>query len=299
MDDYDFDYSDDFDSLGPSAGFDYGMNDFDSLGSKLSNAYNTDFGNFGNNYYDDFDSLGGLWNGSSFSQDALSNITGGGYPINNDLSRYLRDIQDENLRGWGAGTTGSEGSITSALQKLFTNPNLLSKGLGALVEGYQNKKNAKTLTNAANSTKIDPFGSQRAQYQQELQNTVQNPYSSAIVKSQVDNLQRQQAIKDAAAGRRSNTLSTAPSMLASQAQIAQNYINQLGTLAGANIAPNSSAYANLISNAANSGTNSYTSPLMYALTSALNPNAASKSNTNTNNNNSNYASSLLSFLFGQ
>ena len=296
MDDYDFDYFDDFDSLGPSAGFDYGMNDFDSLGSNLSNAYNTDFGNFGNNYYDDFDSLGGLWDGSSFSQDALSNITGGGYPTNNDLSGYLRDIQDENLRGWGAGTTGSEGSITSALQKLFTNPNLLGKGISALYEGYQNKKNAKTLNNAANSTTIDPFGSQRAQYQQELQNTVQNPYSSAIVKSQVDNLQRQQAIKDAAAGRRSNTLSTAPSMLASQAQIAQNYINQLGTLAGANIAPNSSAYANLINQASKSDTNGYISPLL----SLLGNTQQSGSNAKTTNSagNSNYTNSLLSFLFG-
>lgn len=296
MDDYDFDYSDDFDSLGPSAGFDYGMNDFDSLGSNLSNAYNTDFGNFGNNYYDDFDSLGGLWNGSSFSQDALSNITGGGYPTNNDLSGYLQNIQDENLRGWGAGTTGSEGSITSALQKLFTNPNLLGKGISALYEGYQNKKNAKTLTNAANSTTIDPFGSQRAQYQQELQNTIQKPYSSAIVKSQVDNLQRQQAIKDAAAGRRSNTLSTAPSMLASQAQIAQNYINQLGTLAGANIAPNSSAYANLINQASKSDTNGYISPLL----SLLGNTQQSGSNAKTTNSagNSNYTNSLLSFLFG-
>jgi len=258
----DFDYSDDFDSLGPSAGFDYGMSDFDSLGPNLSN---TGLWDFSNNYYDDFDSLGGLWNGSSFSQDALSNITGGGYRTNNDLSGYLQNIQDENLRGWGAGTTGSEGSITSALQKLFTNPNLLGKGISALYEGYQNKKNAKTLTNAANSTTIDPFGSQRAQYQQELQNTIQNPYSSAIVKSQVDNLQRQQAIKDAAAGRRSNTLSTAPSMLASQAQIAQNYINQLGTLAGANIAPNSSAYANLINQASKSDTNGYISPLLSLL----------------------------------
>ena len=296
MDDYDFDYSDDFDSLGPSAGFDYGMNDFDSLGSNLSNAYNTDFGNFGNNYYDDFDSLGGLWDGSSFSQDALSNITGGGYPTNNDLSGYLRDIQDENLRGWGAGTTGSEGSITSALQKLFTNPNLLGKGISALYEGSQNKKNAKTLNNAANSTTIDPFGSQRAQYQQELQNTVQNPYSSAIVKSQVDNLQRQQAIKDAAAGRRSNTLSTAPSMLAAQAQIAQNYINQLGTLAGANIAPNSSAYAKLINQASKSDTNGYISPLL----SLLGNTQQSGSNAKTTNSagNSNYTNSLLSFLFG-
>ena len=290
----DFDYSDDFDSLGPSAGFDYGMSDFDSLGPNLSN---TGLGDFSNNYYDDFDSLGGLWDGSSFSQDALSNITGGGYPTNNDLSGYLRDIQDENLRGWGAGTTGSEGSITSALQKLFTNPNLLGKGISALYEGYQNKKNAKTLNNAANSTTIDPFGSQRAQYQQELQNTVQNPYSSAIVKSQVDNLQRQQAIKDAAAGRRSNTLSTAPSMLASQAQIAQNYINQLGTLAGANIAPNSSAYANLINQASKSDTNGYISPLL----SLLGNTQQSGSNAKTTNSagNSNYTNSLLSFLFGQ
>jgi len=293
MDDYNMDYSDYLGDINDENM--YGWSQTPSgMGEDYFNGL-SGWGNYDSNFYD---SLSGLLDNSSFSQDALSNITGGGYPTTTDLSGYLKDIQDENMQGWGNANTGSTGSISQTLQKLFTNPALLSKGLGALVEGYQNKKNANTLTNAANSTKIDPFGSQRAQYQQELQNTVQNPYSSAIVKSQVDNLQRQQAIKDAAAGRRSNSLSSAPSVLAAQAQIAQNYMNQLGTLAGANIAPSSSSYANLMSNAANSGTNSYTSPLLYALTSALTSNGSNKTGSN-NSNNSNYANSLLSFLFGQ
>ena len=70
-----------------------------------------------------------------------------------------------------------------------------------------------SMNKIAQNPALDPFGSQRPFYQQELQRAVTNPYDSPIVRAQVDNLQRMQSIKDAAAGRRSNSLSTAPGIV--------------------------------------------------------------------------------------
>ena len=139
------------------------------------------------------------------------------------------------------------------------------KGLSALLEGSQNKKKATALNKLANSSKLDPFGSQRAFYQQQARQAVTNPYDSAIVKSQVDNLQRMQNIKDAAAGRRSNSLSTAPGVLAEQAKIAQDYLNSMLQAGGSKIDPNSSAITSAATGAINADTAGYTSPLMSAL----------------------------------
>lgn len=157
------------------------------------------------------------------------------------------------------------GGIQDYLGRLFSNPNLMGKGIAALFEGNQNKKMAKNLNSIANRTPFDPFGSQRPFYQQQLQNTVNDPYSQPMVKAQVDNIQRMQAIKDAAAGRRSNSLSSAPGVLAAQGQIAQQYMNSLMQPAGAGINPNGSAIANALMAGSKYDANGYASPLFNAL----------------------------------
>lgn len=160
-------------------------------------------------------------------------------------------------------------STTNFLQQLFsgTQGKMLSTGLGALLTGQQNKQKAAAYNNLANTLKTgaDPFGSQRGFYQTQLQNSVTDPYSSPIVSAQVNQLQRAQAIKDAAAGRRSNSATSNPATLAAMAQVAQNYMNSLQTPAGANISPNYSGYASAAGQAINSGVNGYTSPLANAL----------------------------------
>lgn len=163
---------------------------------------------------------------------------------------------------------GFLGSTQSVLNSLFGGKGVegATRGLAALLEGSQNKKQAAALQKlvAQQQTRLDPFGSQRPQYQQELSNAVQNPYQAAIVKNQVDQIAQAQARKDAAAGRRSNMATSSPAMLAAQAQVAQNYINSLMTPAGANIAPQSAGLQQL-AEASKYGTQGYISPLLSAL----------------------------------
>ncbi len=150
------------------------------------------------------------------------------------------------------------------------------QGLGAVVEGMQNKKKQAAIQQlvAQQQQRTDPFGSQRGQYQQALSSTIQDPYNQPMVKDQVAQIARAQAIKDAAAGRRSNSATSDPAMLAAQAQIAQQYMNSLMQPAGANIAPSSVGLQELLSGV-NSGVNGWMSPAM----SALGYNSASSQNT--------------------
>lgn len=157
------------------------------------------------------------------------------------------------------------GGAQEYLSKLFTNPSFISKGIAALFEGQQNKKMAKKLGQVASNPAMDPFGSQRPFYQQQLQQSVTNPYDSPMVKAQVSNMQRMQDIKDAAAGRRSNNLSSAPGVLATQGAIAQNYMNSLMAPAGANLRPDSGSIAQALSGAAKYDVNGSISPLIRAI----------------------------------
>ena len=140
-------------------------------------------------------------------------------------------------------------------------------GLGALIEGYQNKKKASSTQNIVQQqqARLDPFASQRPVYQQALQSTIQDPYSQPMVKDQVAQIARAQAIKDAAAGRRSNSATSDPAMLAAQAQIAQQYMNSLMAPSGANINPSGGGGLEALLQANNASINGYASPMMSAL----------------------------------
>ena len=158
------------------------------------------------------------------------------------------------------------GSISQTLAGLFNNPQALGlagKGVAALFEGYQNKKKADAMQKLAKNPALDPFGSQRQFYQQQAQQAVTNPYDSPIVKAQIEQLQNAQNIKDAAAGRRSNMLTSSPAVMAEMAKIAQNYQQQMAVLGGANIAP-SGGLADILSKSTTYDTNGYISPLLTA-----------------------------------
>lgn len=207
-------------------------------------------------------------------------------------------LQDGNFTNYGdLGMQGQLGQSLNSAQSFLSNlfSGQQGKGiasvLGALVEGGQNKNKASAYNNLANQlrTSSDPFGSQRAQYQTALSNTIQNPYSQPIVAAQVKQLQQAQAIKDAAAGRRSNSATSSPALLAAQAQIAQNYMNSLMTPAGANISPNLSGYQQAATQGINAGVNGYTSPLASAI----------GYNQQSNNNTSTLINTLQKLLGGQ
>ncbi len=138
--------------------------------------------------------------------------------------------------------------------------------LGALAEGRQNKKYVQGVKDIVgqNQQTIDPFGSQRPYYQQQLQQSVANPYSSKIVADQVAALKSAQDRKNAAAGRRSNSAGTDPELLRAMADIAMKYQQSLHSPAGANINPNMAGLSALLG-ANKQNTNGYLSPLMSAL----------------------------------
>ena len=177
--------------------------------------------------------------------------------------------------------------VTQTLSNIFNSPltGMAIKGLGALYTGQQNKKAANAYKNLAQSTTIDPFGSQRNYYQQQLQQATANPNSIPLIQQQTQALAKAQAIKDAAAGRRSNNATSSPGLLQAQSQAAQNYINSMMQPAGANITPNASAYTQAMGNAINLDTQGYASPLLNVL-----------SNLYTSNQNQNTLDKLISAM---
>lgn len=187
--------------------------------------------------------------------------------------------------GFGFGG-GLGGDVSGFLSQLFGSGGALGgkggqglvAGLGALMEGRQNKQQAKGMQNTVQQyqQRTSPFdvqstgasqmgaNSMRDAMQQKLAAAIQDPYSAPIVKSQVQQIQKAQAIKDAAAGRRSNSSTSDPAMMAAQAKVAQDYINSLQNPAGANINPNSQGLEALLQ-AQKYNTNGYASPIMSAL----------------------------------
>jgi len=183
----------------------------------------------------------------------------------------------------GSGLDRGMDSISSVLSNLFNgNSGITGKQLGtigaALLEGRSNKRMASKIPQAVQqqqqrtspydvaSTGASSMGanSMRDAMQQKLAAAMTDPYGQPIVKSQVDQIANIQAIKDAAAGRRSNSATSSPAMMAEQAKVAQNYINSLQQPAGAGINPSNQGLEQIIQ-ALKYGAQGTTSPMMSAL----------------------------------
>lgn len=198
---------------------------------------------------------------------------GGGFMQNGQFTDYsnvgMQSPIQQNFQGLG-------NSAQSVLGQLFSGGNAkgLTSVLGALAEGRQNKKYSNQAQNTVQQMRqqISPFDqpggadptSMRGQMQAQLTNAMQNPYAVPIVKAQSDAIARAQAIKDAAAGRRSNSATSSPTMLAAQAQVAQNYINSLQNPAGAGMSAGMGGLEQLLA-AQKAGAQGYVSPLMSAI----------------------------------
>ena len=254
----DFDLSDDvaFGNWGSSA--DVELPDYGS--DAIENAWNTDNWDFGSSIGDVGDSLSQYFNWNSGGNALGNNAFQGGYADLPAESSY------QDLANYGNKT----GGVSQTLANIFNNPltQLGAKGVAALYAGNQNKKASDAYKKLATSSTIDPFGSQRSYYQQQLKQATQNPNSIPMIQQQTQALARAQALKDAAAGRRSNNATSSPGLMLAQSQAAQNYMNSLMNPAGANISPNAGAYTQAMSNSINANVNGNVSPLMYLLGNA-------------------------------
>jgi len=276
-------------------GLNGGYTDF--TGSGIQNFNPTNFGNSGSIDYDfgqaDMPELpqwsqGQFTTGSPDLSTGLdsrglmslmgSTPTGGPLRGTQPVGEYIPTQKETGDDGWGLN------GISDFLGKLFGNKTLMG-GLGALFEGSQNRKQAKSMQKIAQQNQaqqqlerqammqrqdqqqqvVSPYdrvnaiaqaqgnpnvNSMRDAMQQKLLDAMQNPYQVPIVQQQVDALTQAQRRKDAAAGRRSNDATSNPQLLAEAAKIAQNYIQNLQGPAGANITPN---YPGLNNNLNNSG----------------------------------------------
>lgn len=263
MDDYDFSnwFDDDYGSgYTPATG---GSNDY-SGGYVPDNAGGT-FGNWSQGNYD-YD----YGNTSDYGMDYYNNNNNqySGQDYQNPATSYSGWTQPQSIQyaqptsntNWGKVTDSVGGSIKNVLSDLFTKgttSNMVGQGLAALASGYQNKQKASQAQKIA--SQLDPWAQQRGFYQQQAKQAVTNPYDSPIVKAQIAQLQKAQNIKDAAAGRRSNVLTSSPAVQAQMAQIAQQYQQQMASQGGANINP--AGLAQTLQTGANAGVDGYISPI--------------------------------------
>ena len=257
---------------------DYG--DYYDFSDWFSDDYGSDYtpmeGNTTPDSWDYFDNAGGTY--GDWSQGNYDYTYGNTSDYGNDYWNNLNN--DINYSGSGnfygtspqfqaIDTANPFGSISTTLANIFNNPNAMkmgAAGLSALMEGYQNKKKAAAMQQAVKQ--IDPWASQRPFYQQQAQAAVTNPYDSPIVKAQIEQLQNAQNIKDAAAGRRSNSLTSSPAVMAEMARIAQAYQAQMANQGGATIQP--SGLAQTLDRASSYDTNGYLAPLSSILNTYVN-----------------------------
>lgn len=184
---------------------------------------------------------------------------------------FMGNVQENSLsNGWNLGGIGN------TLAQLFqgNSGKLIGSGIAAYLEGRGNKQMAQQIPQVvaqqqarqspfdAAATAIDPT-SGRAQAMEAYKAALANPYGNKIVSDQVEALSKAQAIKDAAAGRRSNNATSSPALVAAQAQIAQKYLDSMAQQAGAGINPNMGGLSDLVS-ALKYGANGYTSPFASA-----------------------------------
>ena len=225
--------------------------------------------NLGNTDYSNLDGLDSLFKMNQ-GQNGMTDFSFPGYANYQGMS--LPQGNTSPTISWGDTLTKMLGglSVLFGQNKNQQRGGQLSSGLGsiisALLTGKQNTKNAQQSKNIINQQQAatDPFASQRPFYQQQLQQATTNPYSVPIVADQVNALKRAQDIKNAAAGRRSNSATTDPELLKAMAEVAQKYQSSLQQPAGANFRPDMTGYKELLG-ANQQQTNGYISPLLSAL----------------------------------
>ena len=225
--------------------------------------------NLGNIDYSNLDGLDSLFKMNQ-GQNGMTDFSFPGYANYQGMS--LPQGNTSPTISWGDTLTKMLGGLSGLFgqNKNQQRGGQLSSGLGsiisALLTGKQNTQNAQQSKNIINQQQAstDPFASQRPFYQQQLQQSVTNPYSAPIVADQVNALKRAQDIKNAAAGRRSNSASTDPELLKAMAEVAQKYQSSLQQPAGVNFRPDMTGYKELLG-ANQQQTNGYISPLLSAL----------------------------------
>lgn len=223
--------------------------------------------NMGNQWSPDINQQQTDYNFPGYSAPDLGNQGASGNDINwmGALSKIMGGSGPGQTKQIGNPNAGSQDMLTKILGSLGGLKGMFGLG-SALMTGQQNKQSADNTNRIVQQQQArqDPFASQRPFYQQQLQQSVTNPYGSAIVSDQLKQMQALQARKDAAAGRRSNTAFGNPALMAEAAKAALADRQSLMAPAGANINPNQIGLQDLLG-ASQLQTQGTMSPLMSAI----------------------------------
>ncbi len=263
-------YTGNTDSMGQTLG-NYQPQQF-SFGDSLQTDWNNPDGisslfNMGNQWSPDINQQQTDYNFPGYSAPDLGNQGTGMNDINwmGALSKIMGGSGPGQTKQVGNPNAGSQDMLTKILGSLGGLKGIFGLG-SALMTGQQNKQSADNTNRIVQQQQArqDPFASQRPFYQQQLQQSVTNPYSSPIVADQLKAMQALQARKDAAAGRRSNTAGSNPALMAEAAKAALLNRQSLMQPAGANINPNQIGLQDLLG-ASQLQTQGTMSPLMSAI----------------------------------
>jgi hypothetical protein len=211
-------------------------------------------------FNDDMFGQGGL---GDFGMPSLPGYSGANF-VGFDGGMQEPMMEAISVPDWGAAPTGinenakvlgngnkvagnlATGAITDFLKSLFSGQkgtkNAVTAGSGLLSMLTKQKANKEQQElQQQMMTKMDPFGSQRPQYQAQLAQTYSDPnavLNMPDIKGQLAQMRASLDAKDAAAGRRSQYGSREVQLAQEAAKLMQGYRNQLGGFAGANINPN-------------------------------------------------------------
>ena len=184
-----------------------------------------------------------------------------------EFNNPMQQMYNSSILGMSGGTLGSQmtpgsaalnqmpppkdtdmlGSIGQTLANLFNSKggvggiDALGKlAAAAYTENQRKKSNSvKAVNNVVQQQQpyLDPTKPMRDTAVQQFQQTVADPMSVPIVRSQIDAMTQAQRIKDAAAGRRSNDIAGNMQIMGKAGEIGNNYLN---TMSRYNVNPQSS-----------------------------------------------------------
>lgn len=151
------------------------------------------------------------------------------------------------------------------LSRLFQNPNNWLKLGGALMSGHQNKKKASAYGQIARDPRLDPFGSQRGQYQQMASQFANTPTNNPVYQNiQAETLRKLQ-MQAAKTGNRTNPTDVMARLTAAMMPQYNDTLRNYAQLGGSQFGPQGSTIADMLSKSANAKTEGYASPVMNAL----------------------------------
>lgn len=256
-------------------GWDYGPGNIDDNGGS-GDFWNTP--NFGDQpewtqSWDDNAFQNGNVDSSNYDQYMFDDAAQGTGPNATGYSGTPEDYDSQFNPGQQLTTAWQNSGTSDFLSRMFSNPQNITKVLGGLQEMYANKKKAGALNGIARQQmrQMDPFGSQRGQYQQLLSQTYTDPnvvLNRPEIKAQLAQMRRTMEAKDAAAGRRSQYGNREVQLAQESAGLVDKYRAQLASLAGSQFGPNTAQAAQMAGTGANYGAQGV-SPLLNVASNIL------------------------------